>query len=610
MKCPSCGAKALLRDRFCRSCGAGLQESEAMLRAREALSQGDLKKALRALDEAPEGPETLALKGSALALSGREREARPLLEKALVLDPKRWDARYQLASLDYGQGRFAQASEAFKVVRLAQPSLKNHALAALLGGHDETLLASINLYEGLSHKELAHGAEAESCLRRAAELNPKDPLPRGVLGDLAMGRHEFGQAAKEYFSALEVVQDPASRRALRNDYGVACFRDGQLDKAADAFKAVIHEDPKDDHAIHNLGVLYLRQGLNEDMRDDLREFLKVEHAEQIMLGLTRSMVNATRQEFDFDPQGILGRSQIMLEVLDLARRAAASDATVLILGENGTGKELLARALHANSRRSGRPFVAVNCGALPDTLLESELFGYEKGAFTGAEKAKPGRFELAEGGTLFLDEIGDLKLPLQVKLLRAIEEKTFERLGGTGTQKADIRIMAATHQDLRAKVLKGEFREDLFYRLYVVPLTLPPLRQRVEDIGLLAQTFLERESRRASKNFSRIEPQALAKLESHRWPGNVRELENVIARAVAIHDGEALTAKHLLFESAEQAAAPKVSMQGSLPSLDEAERNVIVECLRQAQGRVPEAARKLGVSRATLYRKLQKYQIQ
>jgi transcriptional regulator with GAF, ATPase, and Fis domain len=299
------------------------------------------------------------------------------------------------------------------------------------------------------------------------------------------------------------------------------------------------------------------------------------------------------------------------------RRAAASDATVLVLGENGTGKEVVARAVHQAGARREKPFVAVSCSALPDTLLESELFGYEKGAFTGAWRSKPGRFELAEGGTLFLDEIGDLDPGLQVKLLRVIQDRSFERLGGTRTLKADVRLIAATNRDLRRKVAEGGFREDLFYRLYVVPIILPPLRQRREDIPELARFFLNRFTARTGKRFRDLHPQALEAMMAYAWPGNVRELENVIERGVALYDDTLLLPEYLDLGAATSAPAstaevePAPTMPGAGPwdRVEQAERSLILEELGKTHYKVARAAAKLGISRATLYRKMEHYHI-
>ncbi len=260
--------------------------------------------------------------------------------------------------------------------------------------------------------------------------------------------------------------------------------------------------------------------------------------------------------------------------------------------------------------------MAVNCAALPEALLESELFGYEKGAFTGAAGAKPGRFELAAGGTLFLDEIGDLQPQLQVKLLRAVQEKSFERLGGTRSLRSDFRLVAATHRDIRRDVVEGRFRVDLFYRLFVIPIFLAPLRERPEDIGPLAMYFLQRQATRSGRRFRRLTQGAMNRLLAHRWPGNVRELENLIERAVAMHDGEELGESQLLFglESAPPPEAASGSWPAELPSAgpalkptERAERQAILDQWLASGRRADSAAKELGMSKATFYRKFEKY---
>lgn len=243
-----------------------------------------------------------------------------------------------------------------------------------------------------------------------------------------------------------------------------------------------------------------------------------------------------KRQYDhqFDVTNIVGNSQVMRQIFDMVKRVSSSKSTILVTGESGTGKELIAQAIHQNSPRYEKPFVAVSCGAIPETLLESELFGYMKGAFTGAVSNKIGLFELADQGTLFLDEIGELPLMIQVKLLRVLQERQFKRVGGTKDISVDVRVIAATNRDLRKMVDDNTFRGDLFYRLNVIPIHLPPLRERKEDIPILAQHFLEKYNREIGKHFTQITDEAMAKLLAYAWPGNIRELENVIERAVAL----------------------------------------------------------------------------
>jgi DNA-binding NtrC family response regulator len=309
--------------------------------------------------------------------------------------------------------------------------------------------------------------------------------------------------------------------------------------------------------------------------------------------------------------GLVGSSPEMESVREMIRKAAPAPTTVLIRGESGTGKELVARAIHALSPRAKGPFVKLNCGALPEALFESELFGYEKGAFTGATQRKPGRAELASGGTLFLDEVGDLPAAMQVKLLRLLQEKEFERLGGTETLKADVRVVAATHRPLEEMMKAGTFREDLFYRLNVVPIPMPALRSRSGDIGALATHFTA-EIAKTHGRAVKLTPEALQSVSAATWPGNVRQLQNFIERLIVLSGSDAPSADDVKRElSREQQISPVGGGAAAEPAagtLDDrrasAERAAVEEALQKAKGNRSLAARLLGVSRRTLYNKL------
>ncbi len=301
---------------------------------------------------------------------------------------------------------------------------------------------------------------------------------------------------------------------------------------------------------------------------------------------------------------IIGESPAIRRVLALVKQVAPTASTVLIQGESGTGKELVARALHEGSSRRGRPFIRVNCAALPETLLESELFGYERGAFTGAVARKEGRFELADGGTLLLDEVGDLSAATQAKLLRVLQEGEFERLGGTKTLKMDVRLLAATNQDLTLLVKERRFREDLYYRLNVITIEVPPLRERAEDIPLLAQHFLRVHAAKNHRQIDGFTEAALARLQAYPWPGNVRELEHAVERAVVLARGTLIDLADLPpAVSQVEPVARVVPIPVGMP-LDEVEQRLIEETLRFTKGNKELAAKLLGIASRTIYRKL------
>jgi len=308
--------------------------------------------------------------------------------------------------------------------------------------------------------------------------------------------------------------------------------------------------------------------------------------------------------------GIVGQNAAFRAVLQLVQMVAATDSTVLLLGETGTGKELIARAIHSRSHRAGRPFVKLNCAAIPSALLESELFGHERGAFTGAIAQKSGRLELADQGSLFLDEIGDIPLELQPKLLRVLQERELERLGSTRTKKVDVRIVAATHRNLKRMILDKKFRTDLYYRLNVFPISIPPLRERPEDIPLLVWHFVRQFARKMNKIVERISPETMDALSRYTWPGNVRELQNVIERSVILYQKQNLSIRKswLSRESFQVVPAPQLLLRRS--ALED--REIIGAALAEAKGRISGpsgAAAKLGIPPSTLESKIRSMNI-
>jgi two-component system response regulator AtoC len=309
----------------------------------------------------------------------------------------------------------------------------------------------------------------------------------------------------------------------------------------------------------------------------------------------------------FGLENIIGESPAMRQVFETVQQVAPTRTTVLITGETGTGKELIAKAVHNLSPRKNGPFIAVHAAALPSTLLESELFGHEKGAFTGAVERRIGRFELADGGTMFLDEVGELEPLMQVKLLRVLEERAFERVGGAKTLQVDVRLVAATNRDLKKLVNEGKFRDDLFYRLSVVAVNLPPLRERRDDIPLLVKTFLDEFNRENGKQVCELTPETLNLLLAYDWPGNVRELRNVIEQMVVLARADRLTVRDVPPPVRDGADLTKISVVRAGMTVEEAERQLIAQALKETDGNRTKAAQKIGISRRTLHRKLKEY---
>ncbi len=345
----------------------------------------------------------------------------------------------------------------------------------------------------------------------------------------------------------------------------------------------------------------------EELKVILNRALKSQRLSQEVAELRQNL----KQKYGFS--NIIGESKCMQRVFSLIRKIAQSDATtVLITGESGTGKDLVAKAIHYESQRSNYPFMALNCGSLPDTLLESELFGYEKGAFTDAKATKKGLLEMANNGTIFLDEIGDASLNFQVKLLRFLEDRTFKRIGGTKDIEVNVRVVAATNKNLEELVKEGKFREDLYYRLKVIPVVLPPLRERPEDIKALVYHFIDQFNKEFKKHVRGISQEALAILESYHWPGNVRELRNVLERVMILENTDIIQPEHLPLEITLQEELqpnePVVRLEGAV-ALKDIEKSIIEQALKRTKGNQSRAAQLLRISRHALRYKMKKYRL-
>jgi Nif-specific regulatory protein len=347
---------------------------------------------------------------------------------------------------------------------------------------------------------------------------------------------------------------------------------------------------------------------HQRLAEEQRRLASVERRARTLEQSLKTARSELHHRYGFEQ--MIGRSPVLREALTRADQVARTETTVLITGESGTGKELVARAIHYASPRADGPFVAVNCAALPDTLLESELFGHERGAFTGADRQKPGRFELAAHGTLFLDEIGELSAAVQVKLLRVLQEREFQRLGGTATLKADVRLIAATNRDLTAEIAAGRFRTDLFYRLAVFNVHLPPLRDRDDDVLLLAEAFIRTLAPRMGKGDVTLSRDARDVLRRHPWPGNIRELQNAIERGLITCEGTLVTAAHLAIPLPSAETTPPAKPAASSMALGELQRKAIIDALQRTHGHKGRAAALLGLTRFQLYSRLKRYHIE
>ena len=604
MYCANCGTKLDKGEKFCRNCGRQVKTAAEVIeeiRADFKKRQFDgLTEKLKSVEPELEPAIFHRLKGDLYFVKGNYKEANDHYHKLPAKDLP-WDARFNMALIDLSMNRPGDAIKHLNIITGMDVDLKNSLVYSSVYKDKKALFKDIYLYLGVLYRNVDDADRSVAAFEKVLQYDPENELARANLGDIMFKNDNYDAAIKYYKLAAQSGSDAMKRSHLYNDLGLAYFRKGLTEKAIDSFKEAILLDAQNKNAVYNLGLIYVKSGMQDKVKDDYKEFLKHESGVDIVFNLTRSIMDVAKQETAGDMEmDFVGTDESVKRVRDVIWKAAATDSTVFIHGENGTGKELAARAIHRMSKRSDRPFIVVNCGALPETLLESELFGYEKGAFTGAVKEKPGRFELADTGTVFLDEIGDITPAMQVKLLRFVQQKEFERVGGTKTLKVDVRIITATNKDLKRLVDEGKFREDLYYRLYVLPLYMPPLRSRGRDIMLLASHFLIKFSEKNGKAFSGFSQDAQRALLAYEWPGNVRQLENVIERIVTLHDGPEVKAEFLPEEIMATKRAP------AQPAAPSGEREEGLKALEASKFSRTGAAKILGISRVALWKKMKK----
>ncbi len=617
--CRECGFTMEPQNRFCAICGVAHEEIETGTReGMEAFEQGEYEKALQLFKiTAKKQPfSVFALRdvGHAAFHLQDFNLALEYYEKALQLHKSLLDVHFNLGLIHLQRGHVNDAAFCFlETLHLIHP-LTPGAYYLGLFHSSESLTFQCRLNLGNLFKERGELEKALEQYRLVVALNPKNVLALGSLGDCLIALEQYDQAIGTYKKAIRVLPDGEEKLKLQNDLGVSYFKKGDLERAINEFKNILKKDPGHVNAVYNLGQLYYHEGLTGRMKEDYADFVKSsKDAASILFSISKSMVSVAASEKgpQIEETNLIGNSLPMRKIQELIKRAAASDATVLILGENGTGKELVARAIHQQSGRHDKPFLPIACAALSESLLESELFGHEQGSFTGAIGQKMGKFEVADKGTVFLDEIGDISLATQVKLLRVLQEREFQRVGGNETLKVNIRVICATNRDLKEAIQSGKFREDLFYRLNVIVIDMPPLREREGDLILLIRYFLERMRVKKPNRFEGVSAKALEIMQRHRWPGNVRELENVIERIVTLNDDVLIQPEHLPSEITNFDSRLSFFTQ-TLPNvgiLESVEKDIILRILKEYRFNKKQAANKLGISRPTLYQKMRKYGI-
>jgi transcriptional regulator with PAS, ATPase and Fis domain len=642
MRCPACQTEIPPGGPFCSSCGHNILEThQAYLDGLRAFCEGNYEEALRKLKVAlltdPSNPEIIKDCGHAFLHNGDLSSALDMYEKAELLGVLSADADYNRAMALLPSHHWREAHDLLlRIVERKDLVIREGIYyLGLLFTTTEQFLCQCRLHLGICCRELGEADAAAVHFHAALQFNPQSVSAHKHLGDLALARKHFSKATTHYEQVVALSSMGEELLDARNCLGIACYENGRIEEAIQHLNWVLQHDPGNPVAIHNLNHIYEKEGIFRASagKTESGRFLDTTEGASPIFSLVRDAEAEERaRPEELGHLTIIGRSQEMMRMMRHARLAAVSDSTVLITGENGTGKELVARLIYLNSRRADQAFVVVNSAAIPETLLESDLFGHEKGAFTGAVARKIGRFELAHKGTLFLDEIGDLSPLMQVKLLRVLQEREFTRVGGTESVRVDVRILAATNRDLPRMIEEGLFREDLYYRLNVVPIHIPPLRERREDIPLLVEHFIRKYAKYNPKARLKLSEEELAILMDYHWPGNIRELENMIERAIVMGSQPSLYLEELsrLKRLAQHNKSPTRSPKSPVPepageavknprppdeypptlSLIDVEQAHIRRVLRYTRGNQRQAARILGINPSTLWRKLRTHRIE
>ncbi len=628
MKCPRCDSEVSLGVNFCPACGASMVNiPQSYIEGIRLFCEGEYEEALRKLKVAclthPTNAEIVKDCGHAYLHNGDLSNAIEMYHRAEMLGGDFVDVKYNLALILLNERRLQEARQLLLSIVNERVDFKpGRYYLGLIFSDVNLFLADCHFCLGLILKEEGNYEASEKHLQLALEYNPRHISALHSLADLYLFLKRYTSAIEKYNQLI--ILSPLSEELTdaHNNLALAYYENGQLDEAVKELNLVLQREPGNPTAIHNLNLIYEKMGLvpgDKQGKLEVKLFSASEVASPIF-----SLSPGTRSEREELQHKIMivGKSKAMMRVMRYARVAAASNSTVLLIGENGTGKELLARMIYYNSPRRNKPFIVVDCAAIPEELLESDLFGHERGAFTDAVSKKLGRFEIADGGTIFLDEVGELSPRLQVKLLRVLQEKEFTRVGGTETIRVDVRIIAATNRNLRELIKEGKFREDLYYRLNVLPIYIPPLRERKEDIPLLVEYFLRKFTRRDVKLEQILSPEELENLMNYHWPGNIRELENMIERAVIMGTQTSLYLEEISrlkwlkeqeqkkTEEDREASTPRLLLDNSdEPTLEELERRYIIYTLKRTNGNQRQAAEILGINTSTLWRKLKRYNI-